>query len=49
MKKIAGAGVGVCVVSAAPVDRPGVWVQAARPRGGARHQRLLLPHVRGQR
>lgn len=44
---LTGPGKRVCVMSAASVDRPYFWLQAAGPGGGARPQRLPLPDLRG--
>lgn len=45
---LTGPGKRVCVESAASVDWPYFWLQAARPRSGACPQRLSLPDVRGR-
>lgn len=46
---LTGPGKRVCVMSAASVDWPYFRLQAARPRGNARPQRLSLPDLRGLR
>lgn len=45
---LTGPGKRVCVESAASVDWPYFWLQAARPWGGACPQRLSLPDLRGR-
>lgn len=45
---LTGPGKRVCVESAASVDWPYFWLQAARPWSGACPQRLPLPDLRGR-
>lgn len=45
---LTGPGKRVCVESAASVDWPYFWLQAARPWSGACPQRLSLPDLRGR-